>query len=274
MLKKTKSSRKVLLLSLVVLLGVILAVVGFAQEKKDLVLATTTSTKDSGLLDHLLPVFQKKTGLKVKVLAVGTGQAIKIGEMGDCDVILVHARAAEDKFVADGYGVNRRDVMYNDYILVGPAADPARVKGLSIIEALTRLAQGKGTFISRGDDSGTHKKELELWEKAGIKPQGQWYKAVGKGMADTLIMTNELAAYTLTDRGTYASMKNRLKLEALVFGDAALFNPYGVIAVNPERHPEVNYQGAMAFIEFITSAEAKKIINGYKVNGEQLFIAE
>lgn len=274
MLKKTKLSRKELSLILVILLGVILSVAGLAQEKKDLVLATTTSTRDSGLLDRLLPVFQEKTGLKVKVLAVGTGQAIKIGEMGDCDVILVHARAAEDQFVADGYGVNRRDVMYNDYILVGPAADPARVKGLSIKEALTGLAQGKGTFISRGDDSGTHKKELELWQNVGIKPQGQWYKAVGKGMADTLIMANELGAYTLADRGTYASMKDRLNLEALVFGDAALFNPYGVIAVNPERHPDINYQGAMDFIAFITSAEAKQIINGYKVNGEQLFIAE
>lgn len=274
MLKKAKFQGKVLPLILVVLLAMTLTVVGLSQEKKELVLATTTSTRDSGLLDHLLPVFEAKTGLKVKVLAVGTGQAIKIGEMGDCDVILVHARAAEDKFVADGYGVNRRDVMYNDYILVGPGTDPAGIKGLSIKEALTALAKSKGVFISRGDDSGTHKKELELWQSVGIQPEGQWYKAIGKGMGDTLIMANELGAYTLTDRGTYASMKNRLALEALVFGDAALFNPYGVIAVNPQRHSGINYQGAMEFIEFITSARAKEIINGYKVNGEQLFIAE
>lgn len=274
MLKRTKLNGKVLSLILLVVLGMTLTVAGLSQERKELVLATTTSTRDSGLLDHLLPVFEAKTGYKVKVLAVGTGQAIKIGEMGDCDVILVHSRAAEDKFVADGYGVNRRDVMYNDYILVGPGNDPARIKGLSVKEALRALARGKGVFISRGDDSGTHKKELELWASVGIKPEGQWYKAIGKGMGDTLIMANELGAYTLTDRGTYASMKTRLDLEPLVFGDEALFNPYGVIAVNPERHPAVNYEGAMAFIEFITSAEAKEIINGYVVNGEQLFIAE
>ncbi len=274
MLKRTKLNGKILSLFLLVVLGMTLTVAGLSQERKELVLATTTSTRDSGLLDHLLPVFEAKTGYKVKVLAVGTGQAIKIGEMGDCDVILVHSRAAEDKFVADGYGVNRRDVMYNDYILVGPGNDPARIKGLSVKEALRALARGKGVFISRGDDSGTHKKELELWASVGIKPEGQWYKAIGKGMGDTLIMANELGAYTLTDRGTYASMKTRLDLEPLVFGDEALFNPYGVIAVNPERHPAVNYEGAMAFIEFITSAEAKEIINGYVVNGEQLFIAE
>ncbi len=274
MLKRTKLNGKILSLFLLVVLGMNLTVAGLSQERKELVLATTTSTRDSGLLDHLLPVFEAKTGYKVKVLAVGTGQAIKIGEMGDCDVILVHSRAAEDKFVADGYGVNRRDVMYNDYILVGPGNDPARIKGLSVKEALRALARGKGVFISRGDDSGTHKKELELWASVGIKPEGQWYKAIGKGMGDTLIMANELGAYTLTDRGTYASMKTRLDLEPLVFGDEALFNPYGVIAVNPERHPAVNYEGAMAFIEFITSAEAKEIINGYVVNGEQLFIAE
>lgn len=273
-LNMTKGKGKVFVLSLVVLLGVILSVVGLAQTQSDLVLATTTSTRDSGLLDQLLPVFEEKTGIKVKVIAVGTGQAIKMGELGDCDLILVHARAAEDQFVADGYGVNRRDVMYNDFILVGPATDPARVKGLTIKEALTSIAQGKGVFISRGDDSGTHKKELELWQNANIKPKGRWYKAVGKGMGDTLIMTDELGAYTLTDRGTYASMKGRLKLQALVYGDVALFNPYGVIAVNPQRHAGVNYQGAMDLIAFLTSAEAKKIINEYKVNGEQLFIAE
>jgi len=277
MTKQTRLLHKRMAFSLVFLcvFGLILSLTLFAQEKKeDLVLATTTSTKDSGLLNQLLPIFEAEEGIKVKVIAVGTGQAIKTGEMGDCDVILVHARAAEDKFVDDGYGVHRRDVMYNDFILVGPKEDPAHVQGLPILEALQVIAKGKGIFVSRGDDSGTHKKELELWQKAGIKPQGKWYKAVGKGMGDTLVMTNELGAYTLADRGTYAAMKKRLALVSLVYGETALFNPYGVIAVNPQRHPGVNYQGAMAFIEFITSPRAKKVINNYKVNGEQLFIAE
>lgn len=275
MLKKTKSIRQVLYLTLVIVIGMVWSVSLFSQEnKRDLVLATTTSTRDSGLLDRLLPIFEKEEGIKVKVLAVGTGQAIKIGEMGDCDVILVHSRAAEDKFLADGFGVNRRDVMYNDFVLVGPATDPAGVKGLPVLDALKVLAEGKGIFLSRGDDSGTHQKEMELWQRAGIKPQGRWYKAVGKGMGDTLVMADELDAYTLADRGTYASMKDRLGLEALVTGEPILFNPYGVIAVNPDRHPGVNYRGAMAFIEFITSPQAKKVINDYKVNGEQLFHAE
>ena len=231
MTKQTRLLHKRMAFSLVFLcvFGLILSLTLFAQEKKeDLVLATTTSTKDSGLLNQLLPIFEAEEGIKVKVIAVGTGQAIKTGEMGDCDVILVHARAAEDKFVDDGYGVHRRDVMYNDFILVGPKEDPAHVQGLPILEALQVIAKGKGIFVSRGDDSGTHKKELELWQKAGIKPQGKWYKAVGKGMGDTLVMTNELGAYTLADRGTYAAMKKRLALVSLVYGETALFNPYGV----------------------------------------------
>lgn len=246
----------------------------FAKEgKRDLVLATTTSTKDSGLLDVLIPEFEKEQGIKVKVLSVGTGQAIKYGETGDCDVILVHARASEDKFVADGFGVNRRDVMYNDFVIVGSADDPAKIKGLGLVEVLKALNAGKCKFISRGDDSGTHKKELELWKKAGLQPQGSWYLSVGKGMGDTLNMANELQAYTIADRGTYASMKDRLNLKILVAGDPMLLNPYGVIAVNPARHPGINYDGAMDFIEFITSERGKKLINGYKVNGDQLFKA-
>lgn len=245
------------------------------EEPKPLVLATTTSTKDSGLLDKLLPVFEEKKGYKVKVISQGTGQAIKTGEMGDCDVILVHARAAEDKFVADGYGVDRRDVMYNDFIVVGPEPDPAQIKGKTVEGAYAKLAQSaKYEFISRGDDSGTHKMELQLWDKAGVKPQGKWYLSVGKGMGDTLIMTSEKQAYTMTDRGTYASMKDKLKLEIIVEGDKLLLNPYGVIAINPQKHPDINYEGASAFIEFITSQEGKDIINNYKVNGQQLFYAK
>lgn len=242
---------------------------------RDLTLATTTSTKDSGLLDKvILPAFTKKTGINVKVISVGTGQALKYGETGDCDVVLVHARASEDAFVAAGYGVNRRDVMYNDFVLVGPADDPAGLRGKPLTEALRTLAAGKGTFISRGDNSGTHQKELELWAKIGItKPEGKWYLSVGKGMGATLLMAEEMRAYTLADRGTYASMRHELKLVIHVSGDPAMLNPYGVIAVNPARHPKVNYEGAMAFIEFITSAEGKRLINEYKVNGEQLFHA-
>lgn len=245
-------------------------------EEKVLVLSTTTSTKDSGLLDNvLLPAFEKKTGYKVKVLSQGTGQALKTGELGDCDVVLVHSRSAEDKFVADGFGVERRDVMYNDYVVVGPSADPAGIKGLAVLEAFKKLGQTKkAEFISRGDDSGTHKKEKEIWEKAGIKAEGGWYLAVGKGMGDTLIMTNEKNGYTIADRGTYASMKDKLELVVLVEGDKLLLNPYGVIAINKAKHPGVNYDGAMEFIEFITSDEGKQLINSYKVNGQQLFYAE
>lgn len=242
------------------------------KDEKTLVLSTTTSTKDSGLLNVLVPVFEQKSGLKVKVLSQGTGQALKTGELGDCDVVLVHSRTAEDKFVADGFGVNRKDVMYNDFVIVGPAADPAKVKGLAVVEAMKKFSvMKKGEFISRGDDSGTHKKELELWQKAAIKPEGQWYLSVAKGMGDTLVMTNEKEAYTLADRGTYASMVDKLKLAVLVEGDPLLLNPYGVIAVNPQKHPGVNNKGATAFIDFITSQEAKDLINNYKVNGQQLF---
>ncbi|MDN5322868.1 MAG: tungstate transport system substrate-binding protein [Clostridia bacterium] len=245
------------------------------QEDKTIVLATTTSTKDSGLLDQLLPVFEKKTGYKVDVISQGTGQALKTGELGDCDVVLVHARAAEDKFVADGFGVNRRDVMYNDFVIVGPKNDPAGIKGLGIFEGLKKLSETKkGEFLSRGDNSGTHKKEQQLWEKTGVKPEGDWYLAVNKGMGDTLVMTSEKQGYTLTDRGTFISMKDNLKLEVLIEGDPPLLNPYGIIAINPDKHPSVNYKGAMAFIEFITSQEGKEIINGYKVKGQQLFFAK
>jgi len=244
-------------------------------ENKAVVLATTTSTKDSGLLDQLLPAFEQKSGYQVKVISQGTGQALKTGELGDCDVVLVHSRAAEDEFVKKGFGVNRQDVMYNDYVVVGPTKDPAAVKGLPVLQAMQKIAaSAKVKFLSRGDDSGTHKKELELWALlAKKKPAGDWYLAVGKGMGDTLIMAGEMGAYTLADRGTYASMKDKLKLEILVEGDKNLLNPYGVIAVNPAKHPKVNKKGAMAFVEFITSPAGKEIINSYKVNGQQLFFA-
>lgn len=265
--------------TLVMILMVLLVFIPIGCAKKDqakaIILSTTTSTKDSGLLDKLLPAFEQKSGYKVKVLSQGTGQALKTGEMGDCDVVLVHSRAAEDKFVSSGFGVNRQEVMSNDYIVVGPASDPAGIKKLPVPAAFQKLTTAKGVkFLSRGDDSGTNKKELELWNKTSLKPEGKWYLSVGKGMGDTLIMADELQAYTLADRGTYASMRDKLKLEIMVEGDSLLLNPYGVIAVNPKKFPQINHQGALAFIEFITSPAGKELINSYVVNGQQLFFAK
>ena len=244
-------------------------------ENPQVILATTTSTNDSGLLDVLLPAFEKKWGYKVDVISQGTGQALKTGELGDCDVVLVHARDAEDRFVEQGFGVNRRDVMYNDFVLLGPPHDPAQIKGLDIVSALSQISQlGNIPFLSRGDNSGTHKKELELWQSGGIVPQGSWYLDVNKGMGDTLVMASEIQGYTLADRGTYISMYDRLNLHILIEGDNQLLNPYGVIAVNPDKHPNANYKGAQALIEFITSKEGKEIINNFTINGQQLFFAQ
>lgn len=235
-------------------------------------LATTTSTENSGLLDALLPVFKEKHAIEVQVIAVGTGKAIKHGENGDVDVILVHARSAEDKFVADGYGVNRRDVMHNDFVILGPADDPAGVRGMEdAAAALTRLAESKASFVSRGDDSGTHKKEHSLWHGAGIEPSGSWYLSAGQGMGACLTMANEKRAYVLSDRGTYLAYGEKINLEVLVEGDPRLFNPYGVIAVNPDKHPHVKYEDAMTFINWLTSPEAQNMIAGYQRGGEQLF---
>jgi len=235
-------------------------------------LATTTSTENSGLLDALLPVFREKHSIEVQVIAVGTGKAIKHGENGDVDVILVHARSAEDKFVADGYGANRRDVMHNDFVILGPADDPAGVRGMKdAAAALTRLADSKVSFVSRGDDSGTHKKEHSLWHGAGIEPSGSWYLSAGQGMGACLTMANEKRAYVLSDRGTYLAYGEKINLEVLVEGDPRLFNPYGVIAVNPDKHPHVKYEDAMTFIDWLTSPEAQNMIARYQRGGEQLF---
>ncbi len=235
-------------------------------------MATTTSTENSGLLDKLLPTFTKKTGIKVKVIAVGTGAALELGGNGDVDVVLVHARPAEDAFVEAGYGVTRRDVMYNDFVILGPAEDPAGIKeAKTTIDAFKQIAKNEAEFISRGDDSGTHKKEKIIWKKAQITPEGNWYKEAGKGMGDVITMANQLQAYTLADRGTYLSMKDKIKLEIVHQGDEMLFNPYGIIAVNPEKHKHVKYKAVMTLIEWITSKEAQKLINNYKVDGEQLF---
>ena len=241
-------------------------------EKQALRLATTTSTENSGLLDNILPVFTQETGIKVEVIAVGTGKAIKLGENGDVDAILVHARAAEDKFVNDGFGVNRKDVMHNDFVIIGAVEDKAGIKeAKTAAEALKLISDNKSDFISRGDDSGTHKKEKQLWKAAQTEPTGKWYKEIGQGMGAVIMMANETASYTLTDRGTYLAMKDKIDLEILFQGDNELFNPYGVIAVNPDKHKEVNYKGATKFVNWLTSEKAQNMINDFQKNGEQLF---
>ena len=244
---------------------------GVAQER--LRMSTTTSTDNTGLFTVLLPPFEKLCNCKVDVIAVGTGKALKLGETGDVDVVFVHARALEDKFVADGYGVNRRDVMYNDFVIIGPAEDQAQVKGAATAaDAFRRIANRQATFVSRGDESGTHQKEKEIWQAAGIKPSGKWYQSAGQGMGEVIIMSTEERAYTLTDRGTFNAFKNgKTDLQLLFQGDKTLFNPYGVIAVNPQMFPHVNYDLAMKFVDFVTGAEGQRIIAGYKVNGEPAF---
>ena len=238
----------------------------------DIRLATTTSTENSGLLKAILPVFEAKYGGKVRVVAVGTGAALKLGENGDADVVLVHARALEDKFMAAGFGAVRKDVMYNDFIIVGPHRDPARVRGMQeIIAALKKIVASGARFISRGDESGTHVMEKAYWKSAGVDTKGAWYVSAGQGMGQVLTMAGQLEGYTLTDRATYAAYKDKTGLATLVEGDPQMFNPYGVIAVNPQRHPGANNQGAMAFVHWITSAEGQKVIADFKINGVQMF---
>ena len=248
-----------------------------ATAQEELVLATTTSTYDSGLLGKLNPVFEDRFDVKIKTVAVGTGAAIRHAENGDADLIMVHARAAEDEFMEEGWGVNRRDVMYNDFVIIGPSDDPAGVsESEKATEAFRKIANSDSKFLSRGDDSGTNKKELSIWEAAGVEPAGKWYLAIGKGMGDTIVQADQMGQYTLSDRGTYLSMKEKIDLEILVQGpvkggDPVLMNPYGVIAVNPAVYPSVNYSMAMAYIGFVTSPRGQEIIGNYKVEGEQLF---
>jgi tungstate transport system substrate-binding protein len=235
-------------------------------------LATTTSTENSGLLSYLLPVFEKKYGAPVRVIAVGTGQALKLGERGDVDAVLVHAREDEDRFVAAGFGINRRDVMYNDFILVGPKEDPAGIRGMGHVgDALKKLFEQGAKFVSRGDESGTHIMERRLWKEEGVQPVGKNYLSAGQGMGAVLTMSGAVGAYTLTDRGTFVAYKSRIGLDILVSGDPRLANPYGIIAVNPKRHADANFAGAMALVEWITSDEGLRLIAAFKVNGEQLF---
>jgi len=239
--------------------------------------ASTTSTQNSGLFDYLLPRFEKKTGIKVDVVAVGTGASIEIGKRGDADVVLVHAKNLELKGVEEGFFVNRHDVMYNDFVIIGPPDDPANIKGLkSATEAFKKMAESTSPFVSRGDKSGTHTKELAIWKQAGLDPKGQkWYMEVGQGMEKTQRIANEKRAYTLTDRGTWLATRDKDKLEMAVVlsGDPVLFNQYGVMAVNPAKHPNVKHKEAMAFINWLISPEGQEAIGSFKdQHGNKLFI--
>jgi tungstate transport system substrate-binding protein len=240
-----------------------------------IVVQSTTSTQNSGLLDYILPMFKDESGIEVRVVAVGTGQAIKNAKNGDGDVLLVHAKSAEEKFVEEGYGVERFDVMYNDFVIVGPESDPAGVKGVKDAEAaLATIAKKQAIFASRGDDSGTHKKEKSLWKGAGVDPSkasGTWYRETGSGMGATLNAAVGMGAYTLTDRATWISFKNKGDFEIMVEGDPDLFNQYGVILVNPKKYPNVKSEAGQEFIDWITGPEGQAAIASYKVDGQQLF---
>ena len=254
------------------LLGLCLALsqaVAWAQTT--LVMASTTSTEQSGLFGHLLPAFKAATGLDVKVVALGTGQALDMGRRGDADVLFVHDPVAEEKLVADGFGLQRWPVMYNDFVLIGPGNDPAQVRGKDIAQALQKVAQSQAAFVSRGDKSGTHAAELRYWAMAGTSHMGAGYKACGCGMGPALNMAASMGAYVLADRGTWLSFKNRADLAVLVQGDERLFNPYGVIAVNPAKHPHVKVKEAQRFIDWVTSPAGQANIAAYKIGGEQLF---
>jgi tungstate transport system substrate-binding protein len=244
-------------------------------QDKSIVVASTTSTQDSGLFGHILPLFKAKTGIEVKVVAQGTGQALDTGRRGDADVLFVHAKAQEEKFVADGFGVKRYPVMYNDFVLIGPKSDPAGIKGMTdVADALKAIKARGAPFISRGDRSGTHIAELDLWKAAGIdigKEKGPWYKEIGQGMGAALNTASAANAYVLADRGTWLSFKNRGDLDILVAGDKRLFNQYSVMLVNPEKHPHVNKELGQAFIDWLVSPEGQKAIADYKINGQELF---
>lgn len=245
----------------------------FALQAAPLRMATTTSTQNSGLLDILLPAFQKQTGIEVHVIAVGTGKALKMGRDGDVDVVMVHAVAAEEKFVADGFGTDRVQFMYNDFVIVGPASDPAGIKGVkSAADAMAKIQASQSKFISRGDDSGTHKKEKALWKAANLQPAGSWYIEAGQGMGKVLQMASELDGYSLTDRGTWLAYKDKVDLALLNEGDERLSNPYGVIAVNPAKHPDTNYADAKKLIEWVSSRQGQELIRDYRLHGEPLFI--
>lgn len=256
-------------------LGVVATAPALADDDRFIIVQSTTSTQNSGLLDAILPQFKEKSGIEVRVVAVGTGQALKNARNGDGDVLLVHAKPAEEKFVAEGFGVKRSDVMYNDFVIVGPKSDPAGIKGLSDAPlALRKIADSKAPFASRGDDSGTHKKERALWKMAEVdigEASGSWYRETGSGMGATLNAAAGMGAYTMSDRATWIAFKNKGELAILTEGDDRLFNQYGVILVNPEKHAAVKKDDGQAFIDWLIGAEGQKAIAAYKVDGQQLF---
>jgi tungstate transport system substrate-binding protein len=256
------------------LLLLLLAFPAQAQQKF-ITVASTTSTEQSGLFKHLLPIFETKTGIDVRVVALGTGQALDMGRRGDADVVFVHAKALEEKFVAEGHGVKRQEVMYNDFVLVGPRSDPAKIGGSrDIVAALERIRAAHAPFASRGDKSGTHFAEVSLWAEAGVdiaRNKGPWYRETGSGMGPTLNTAAGMNAYALTDRGTWLSFKNRGELVVSVEGDKRLFNQYGVMLVDPAKHPHVKKEMGQAFIDWLVSAEGQKAIGDYRINGQQLF---
>ncbi len=254
------------------LLGFLVVAAAPALAEQTIRLSTTTSTENSGLLRYLLPKFEAKANAKVKVISVGTGKALELAKNGDVDVTLVHARPAEDTFVAEGHGVNRRDVMYNDFIIVGPDSDPAAIKGSKdVLAAMKKIAASGSKFISRGDNSGTDLMERVYWKQVGSQPQGAAYVSAGLGMGEVLNMASELRAYTLTDRATYIAYRAKTGLQIAVEGDPKMFNPYGIIAVNPQKFKDVNYKGAMQLVDWITSREGQNLIAAFKVEGEQVF---
>jgi len=267
-----------MLVLMVLFLSAVVASSPAAAQQKNVILATTTSTQDSGLLDVLNPMFEKKTGYMMKTIAVGSGQAMAMGEKGEADVLLVHSPEAEQKFVAAGYGINRRLVMHNDFIVVGPAADPAGIKSAKMtVDAFKKIAGAGAVFMSRGDNSGTHAKEKSIWKAAGINPEGQkWYQQTGLGMGQTLNVSSEKKAYTLADRGTYLALKKNLQLDILKEGDAVLLNIYHVIEVSPAKYPKVNTAGGKAFADFMVSKEAQDVIKTFGVEkfGGALFFPD
>lgn len=246
-----------------------------AHASNDIIkLATTTSTENSGLLGYLLPKFEKETGYQVQVIATGTGKALKLARQGDVDVVMTHAPAAEAKFVAEGYGIDPRGIMENDFVVLGPKNDPAKIRdSKNVAQAFDKIAKSGSGFISRGDNSGTNMKEMIIWEKAGVKPDFKGYTSVGQGMGKTLQMANELQAYTLSDRGTYVAYKSKLDLAVDFDGGKQLANPYQIILINPKKYPDLNHKGALALSDWMISAKTQSLINSYKVNGEQLFKA-
>jgi tungstate transport system substrate-binding protein len=254
--------------------AIALASAAVAQEKS-IVLASTTSTQDSGLFGHILPLFKAKTGIDVRVVAQGTGQALDTARRGDADVVFVHAKAQEEKFVAEGFGVKRFDVMYNDFVLIGPKADGAKIKGgKDVLAALQAISATASPFVSRGDKSGTHAAELALWKAASLDPAAakpSWYREIGQGMGAALNTAGAMGAYVLSDRGTWLSFKNKGELEVSVEGDRRLFNQYGVILVNPEKHPTVKKELGQAFVDWVVSADGQNAIRSYKIDGQQLF---